>query len=100
MARREFSPARALLPQLLARLTRETGRGAHLRPVWEEVVGGVAARNSTPVALEGRTLLVEVESPRWAAALEAQAQEIRARLEERLGSGAVASVVYRSKASR
>jgi predicted nucleic acid-binding Zn ribbon protein len=100
MAQHDFSPARALLPHLLARLSRETGRGAHLRPVWEEIVGAVAARNSTPVGLAGRTLIVEVESPRWASELEAQDAEIRSRLDERLGEGTVANVVYRPKSCR
>jgi predicted nucleic acid-binding Zn ribbon protein len=100
MAQHSFSLARALLPRLLARLSRETGRGIHLRPVWKDVVGGVAARHSKPLALEGRTLIVEVESPRWAGALEAQDAQIRSRLDERLGEGAVGQVVYRPKASR
>jgi hypothetical protein len=52
------------------------------------------------VALEGRTLVVEVESARWAGALEAQDAQIRSRLDERLGEGAVAQVVFRPKPSR
>jgi predicted nucleic acid-binding Zn ribbon protein len=100
MAQHPFTPARALLPRLLARLSRETGRGLHLRPVWEDVVGSVAARYSTPQVLEGQTLVVEVESPRWAAALEAQHAQVRSRLDERLGEGVVTQVVYRPKTSR
>ena len=100
MAQHPFSIARALLPRILARLSRETGRGAHVKPVWDDIVGAVAARHSTPASLQGRTLVVEVESPRWAAALEAQDGEIRARLDERFGEGGIAHVVYRPKASR
>jgi predicted nucleic acid-binding Zn ribbon protein len=100
MAQHPFRPARALLPRVLARLSRETGRGAHFRPVWEDVVGTVAARHSTPVSLERGTLVVEVESPRWAAALEGQDAQVRARLDERLGEGAVTQVFYRPKTSR
>ena len=100
MAHHQFTPARSLLPQLLARLSRETGRGAHLKPLWEEIVGPVAARHSTPVGLAGKTLYVEVQTPRWAAALEAQGAEIRARLDERLGAGAIAQIAYRSRSSR
>ena len=100
MAQHPFSPARALLPRILAQLSRETGRGAHLRPVWDEIVGAVAARHSTPVGLAGKTLIVEVQTARWAAALEAQGQEIRARLDDRLGRGTIAEIVYRSRSPR
>jgi predicted nucleic acid-binding Zn ribbon protein len=100
MARHQFTPARALLPQLLTRLSKETGRGGHLKPVWEEIVGPVAARHSTPVGLAGKTLIVEVQTPRWAAALEAQDPEIRSRLDERLGAGAITQIAYRSRSSR
>lgn len=100
MAQHQFTPARALLPQLLARLSRETGRGAHLKPVWDEIVGTVLARRSTPVGLSGKTLIVEVHTPRWAAALEAQDAEIRARLDERLGRGAITQIAYRSRSPR
>jgi predicted nucleic acid-binding Zn ribbon protein len=100
MALHRFSPVRALLPKVLARLSRETGHALHLRPVWEDIVGAVAARHSTPLALEERTLVVEVDSARWAGALEAQGAQIQSRLDERLGEGAVARVVYRPKTSR
>ena len=100
MAQHQFTPARGLLPRLLARLSRETGRGAHLKPVWEEIVGSIAARHSTPVGLAGKTLFVEVQTPRWAAALEAQEAEIRARLDQRLGGGVITQIAYRTRSSR
>lgn len=100
MAPHDFSSARSLLPRVLARLARETGKGSALRPVWNEVVGAVAARNTTPLFLEGKTLIVQAESPGWAAALGPKEADICARLAERLGEGAVARIVYRAKNDR
>ena len=96
MAQHDFTPARNLLPSLLAKLSRESGTASHLMPVWSEAVGPVSAKHSTPTSLEGRTLFVRVESPRWVAALKGQEAEILARLAERLGEGTVTTLVYRA----
>lgn len=96
MSHNEFTPARALLPSLLARLTRESGKASHLIPVWEDAVGSLTARHTRPVLLDGTVLHVEVQSPRWKAALELQEQEILSRLRDRLGPSAVSRLVLRS----
>lgn len=96
MSDKEFRPAKALLPSLLAKLTRESGRASHLMPLWEDVVGAVAAKHTHPLALEGTSLHVQVRSPRWKSALEVEAGSIIARLNERLGEGAVAQLVFHS----
>ena len=100
MAQHEFNDARTLLPNVLAKLARETGRAVTLGPVWNEVVGPVAARSTSPMWLEGTTLVVEAENPRWAKALDEQCVYILARLAERLGEGTVRRIVYRSKTAK
>lgn len=96
MSQHDFSPARALLPSVLAKLSRETGKASHLTPVWEDAVGPVSAKHSSPLSLEGTTLHVRVESPRWIAALQQQETEILSRLAERLGEGVVTALVFRA----
>jgi predicted nucleic acid-binding Zn ribbon protein len=100
MAQHEFTSARTLLPNVLARLAKETGRAQSLGPVWNEVVGPVAARSTTLLWLEGTTLVVETENPRWSSALDEQRAYILARLAERLGEGVVKRIVYRSKTAK
>jgi predicted nucleic acid-binding Zn ribbon protein len=96
MARRAFSSARQLLPQVLLRLARDTQNASALKPVWAEAVGEVSARHSRPLFLDGRTLVVEVESPRWAAALQAEQAGILERLGQSLGEGSLAALVFRA----
>ncbi|MBX5483200.1 MAG: DUF721 domain-containing protein [Myxococcaceae bacterium] len=96
MAHSEFSPARALLPSVLAKLSRESGKALPLRPIWADVVGEVTARHTRPIAWNGSVLEVEVESVRWQAALEDQAEALLGRLNARLGEGAVTALVYRA----
>lgn len=97
MSHKEFTSAKALLPALLARLSKESGKATHLQPVWAEVVGEVTARNTRPVMLDGSVLHLEVQSPRWRAAIQDQEQEILARLNEKLGRSAqVSRLVFHS----
>ena len=92
VARRDFQSLKALLPDVLGKLSRESGRARHLQPLWREAVGESIARASTPVALEGGTLVVSVVSPEWAKELERQAGEIVGRLQQRLGKDVVTSL--------
>lgn len=92
VARRDFQSLKSLLPDVLGKLSRESGRARHLQPLWREAVGEAIARASTPVALEGGTLVVLVTTPEWARELERQAGEIVARLQQRLGKGVVTSM--------
>lgn len=94
MARSEFRKADALLPSVLGRLSKETGRAKHLRPVWAEVVGPVTALHAEPQWWDGQVLTVRVESPRWHAAVQEQEEAILARLAERLGQGAISALKY------
>ena len=94
MKRKAFLPASALLPQVLLRMARDRGEAGPLRPLWDEAVGEVSAKHSRPRWLENKTLVVEVESPRWAQALTAESEEILARLAQKLGAGAVTRLVF------
>jgi predicted nucleic acid-binding Zn ribbon protein len=92
VARRDFQSLKALLPDVLGRLSRESGRARHLQPLWREAVGEAIARSSTPVALVDGTLVVSVTSAEWARELEHQAPEIVRRLQQHLGKGVVTAL--------
>ncbi len=94
MKRRAFMPASALLPQVLLRMARDRGDASPLRTVWDEAVGEVSAKHSRPRWLENKTLVVEVESPRWAQALRGEADAILNRLAKSLGEGNVTRLVF------
>ncbi len=92
VARRDFQSLKALLPDVLGKISRESGRARPLQPLWREAVGEAIARASTPVALEGGALVVSVTTPEWARELERQAGEIVSRLQQRLGKDVVTSM--------
>lgn len=95
MKRRAFIPAKALLPKVLLRMAKSRGDDASpLQPVWAEAVGEVSAKHSRPLRLMGGTLVVEVESPRWAAALTQETPGIVQRLGTLLGEGSVTTLVF------
>ncbi len=96
MAQHTPTALRGLLPNVLARLTRESGDASHLGPVWAEIVGAVTSLHSRPLALDGRTLVIRVDSPRWSQALQLQEADLLRRFAERLGEGVVTGFVYRS----
>jgi predicted nucleic acid-binding Zn ribbon protein len=73
---------KALLPTLLARLTREGRPAALLGPVWSELAGAQLAEHSHPTALSGDCLHVQAESSLWAGVLEVHTPELLARLEK------------------
>ncbi len=99
MARREMSSIRSLLPSVLASLARETGDARALAAVWEDAVGPAIARAARPTALEGSTLIVAVESARWAAELAGRERELCGRLGEKLGT-AVRRLEFRLEAAK
>ena len=96
MSRRALKRAGDLLPGLFLRMSRERGDASALQPVWASCVGEVSARNSRPLYLEGRTLIIQVPSVRWAQALEAEAAAIIDRLRTRMGEGSVDRLVFRA----
>jgi predicted nucleic acid-binding Zn ribbon protein len=96
MAQRSPTALRGLLPNVLARLSRESGDASHLVPVWADIVGAVTALHSRPIALDGKALVVRVDSPRWSQELRLQEPDLLRRFAERLGDGAITGLVYRS----
>lgn len=79
---RDPQTLKALLPAVLARLTREGRPAALLAPLWAELAGAQLAQHSRPVALHGDCLRVEAESGLWAGVLEVHTPELLARLEK------------------
>lgn len=66
-----------------------------LAAVWTEVVGPDAAANARPVQLRQGRLVVSTSSTAWAQSLQLMSEAIIARLNERLGPGAVERAVFR-----
>lgn len=95
VARRDLDSLKDLLPQVLGKLARESGRARHLAAVWEDAVGAHIAQNARPLSVEGDALVLTVTSARWAHELEARAPELCARLTERLGDGIVKRLIFR-----
>ncbi len=66
-----------------------------LSAVWAEVVGAEVAGNARPAQLRGGRLVVTTSSSAWAQTLQLMSEMIIARLNERLGAGAVEKAVFR-----
>lgn len=92
VARRDFQSLRSLLPDLLGKVARESGRAGPLWPIWREAVGENIARVTRPMALENGVLVVAVPTPEWAAELRRQEAEIVSRLQGHVGAGVVRSL--------
>ena len=95
MARSEPKSLEHLLPRVLARLATESGKAQALAPVWSAAVGPHLSRHTTPYTLEGGRLVVTVPGAEWARTLQQQEAELKERLNERLGPGAVKALVFR-----
>ncbi len=63
--------------------------------VWEDAVGAVVARHARPSWIKDRRLRVTVSDPVWLQELRFQEQEIRERLNERLGKEIVKKIEFR-----
>lgn len=94
MARRDPQTLEQLLPRVLARLAGNPGKGRTLEPVWRATVGEAIARHSRPATLEAGTLVVSVASAEWAHTLSRQEARLREQLNQRLGEGAVSTLVF------
>lgn len=94
MARRDPQTLEQLLPRVLARLAGNPGKGRTLEPVWRATVGDAIARHSRPASLEAGTLVVSVASAEWAHTLSRQESQLREQLNQRLGEGAVSTLVF------
>ena len=66
-----------------------------LAAVWPEVVGGEVAANARPLQLRNGRLVVSASSSAWAQTLQLMGDAIAGRLNERLGEGAVKTVIFR-----
>lgn len=62
---------------------------------WGELVGDAVAANSRPVALRGTILVIAVADPAWATQLRFLEGDLVARLQARLGAGAIESIEVR-----
>lgn len=62
---------------------------------WSEVVGGVLASRTRPVALEHATLVLEADDPAVVSHVRWLEQDLLARLDELLGPGRVTAVEVR-----
>ncbi len=63
--------------------------------VWTDVMGPDMAANARPVQLNRGRLVVSTSSSAWAQTLGYMEEELKAKLNDRLGSGTVKSVVFR-----
>lgn len=82
MAHSEFLPAKKLLPALLAKLAKQSGRAAGLQPLWLEAAGDVMGKVCRPLRVEGETLVIAAPDKSWRARVEEHAAEIGRRLSD------------------
>jgi predicted nucleic acid-binding Zn ribbon protein len=68
--------------------------------LWPEVVGGEAARRTEAVSCSGGTLFVQVSSNAWMHQLSFLRQDIRNRLNHRLGREVVREIVFTLRKER
>lgn len=95
VSKRQFTPIKELLPQVLSSVARESGQARALAAVWEDAVGAVIARAARPYALEGETLVLTVTEAFWAKELNGRAKELCTRLNEKLGDKPVRALCFR-----
>jgi hypothetical protein len=74
-------------PELDRALHQGLGQMYELYPVWTQIVGHKLAVHSRPLAHIDQCLVVQVESPVWAAAMRQRQQSVLARLREVDGMG-------------
>ncbi len=87
MAHSTFTDLKGPLGRALRRIA-EAGPGGALGVIWREAVGDMLAARSRPVRLAGKVLTVETD-PEFAEDLRGAGAELCARLNARLGRGAV-----------
>ena len=90
--RRVPQPIAELLGPVLGQVSSRTTAGRPLQPIWEAVVGPLAARHTQVISLEGGVLRVRVEAAAWGVELEKQRAQLLVQLAERLGRGVVTSL--------
>jgi len=65
--------------------------------VWEDTVGQLIARNARPVWIKNGRLKVHVEDPIWLQELEFIGQDIKDRINKKLGRMAIENIEFRLK---
>jgi predicted nucleic acid-binding Zn ribbon protein len=88
-------PLKNLLGAVLSKVAQDTGSARALKPIWAEAVGDTIAAQSWPVALSGKTLLIQVTHPSWANELGRREAELKERLNALLGGDAVQHLQFR-----
>jgi len=90
---RSPTPAGAILADLVDRLAfRERLREHAVWNVWEEVVGSLLASKAEPVRIEDGKLFIAVANSTWMQELQFLKDDIRGRLNQRLGGGLVREI--------
>jgi predicted nucleic acid-binding Zn ribbon protein len=86
---------RELLGPVLGQVSNRTGSLAALHPVWQQVVGELAARHTRPARLDGGgTLVIACDAPAWREVLEQEREGVRAKLNAALGEARVDALVF------
>jgi len=87
VASRKATPAGLILDDLIARLPfRERLREHAIWNVWREVVGPLLASRAEPVRIEEGKLFVRVTNSTWMQEMQFLKDELRSRLNQRLGA--------------
>lgn len=95
MTRRSTARAGAVLRDLVARLElRERLQEYSVWPVWTEVVGELLASKAEPIRIEHGKLFVRVASSTWMQELQFLKEEIRERLNRRVGAPIVSDLFF------
>jgi predicted nucleic acid-binding Zn ribbon protein len=63
--------------------------------VWDEVVGETVARNAQPLWVKNKRLRIKVSDPIWLQELTFMEENMRTKLNERLGRKAVEKIEFR-----
>ena len=93
-------PDPATLPQLLDAVLAGLGAPAvdaivAIHEDWSTIVGDELAGHAHPLAIEGGTLRIGVDSPAWASHLRWSEREIVSRIDRLVGTGVVTAVTTR-----
>ena len=88
------------LKDVMASILKDTSlpfnpQDALLWEIWDDVVGDTIAKNARPTWIKDRRLRVEVTNPIWLQELEFVKENIRERLNGRLGREAVERIEFR-----
>lgn len=72
-----------------------TDTSRRIADMWADAVGDEIAANAYPVQLKGGRLVIAASSSAWAQTLQLMSEDIRARLNEQLGSEAISTIFCR-----